>query len=225
VLALAVRGTMFDPGPCVYMEKLAVAGDLADVVDFEASIADNLARVAKARGKRADDVTVAILDRPRHKDLVQEVLDTGARIKFMLDGDVAGAIMAADEDSSVDVLVGVGGTPEGVIAACALKCLDAAIFGRLYPRDEGERAAALEAGYDLERILSIDDLVSGDDVFFAATGVTSGELLQGVRYRPRRVLTQSLSMRSRSGAVRYIDGRHHVARSNLIRPGAAGGLD
>jgi fructose-1,6-bisphosphatase II len=220
VLALAERGTMFDPGPCVYMEKLAVAADLADVVDFEAPIADNLARVAKARGKGADDVTVAILDRPRHQELVQEVLATGARIKFMLDGDVAGAIMAADEDSSVDVLVGIGGTPEGVIAACALKCLDGAIFGRLYPRDDGERNAALEAGYDLERILSINDLVSGEDVFFAATGVTSGELLKGVRYRPGRVLTQSLSMRSRSGAVRYIDGRHHMARSNLIRPGA-----
>jgi fructose-1,6-bisphosphatase II len=218
VLALAERGTMFDPGPCVYMEKLAVAEDLADVIDFEASIADNLARVAKARGKQPDDVTVAILDRPRHKELVDEVLGTGARIKYLLDGDVAGAIMAADEDSSVDVLVGIGGTPEGVIAACALKCLDGAIFGRLYPRDDGERNAALEAGYDLERILSIDDLVSGEDVFFAATGVTSGELLDGVRYRPGRVLTQSLSMRSRSGAVRVIDGRHHMARSNLIRP-------
>jgi len=218
VLALAERGTMFDPGPCVYMEKLAVAEDLADVIDFEAPIADNLARVAKARGKQPDDVTVAILDRPRHKELVGEVLGTGARIKYLLDGDVAGAIMAADEDSSVDVLVGIGGTPEGVIAACALKCLDGAIFGRLYPRDDGERDAALEAGYDLERILSIDDLVSGEDVFFAATGVTSGELLDGVRYRPGRVLTQSLSMRSRSGAVRVIDGRHHMARSNLIRP-------
>jgi fructose-1,6-bisphosphatase II len=218
VLALAERGTMFDPGPCVYMEKLAVAEDLADVIDFEAPIADNLARVAKARGKQPDDVTVAILDRPRHQELVGEVLGTGARIKYLLDGDVAGAIMAADEDSSVDVLVGIGGTPEGVIAACALKCLDGAIFGRLYPRDDGERNAAIEAGYDLDRILSIDDLVSGDDVFFAATGVTSGELLDGVRYRPGRVLTQSLSMRSRSGAVRVIDGRHHMARSNLIRP-------
>jgi fructose-1,6-bisphosphatase II len=218
VLALAERGTMFDPGPCVYMEKLAVAEDLADVVDFEAPIADNLARVAKSRGKQPDDVTVAILDRPRHQDLVQEVLGTGARIKYLLDGDVAGAIMAAEEDSSVDVLVGIGGTPEGVIAACALKCLDGAIFGRLYPRDDGERAAAVQAGYDLDRILSIDDLVSGEDVFFAATGVTSGELLDGVRYRPGRVLTQSLSMRSRSGAVRVIDGRHHMARSNLIRP-------
>jgi fructose-1,6-bisphosphatase II len=217
VLALAERGTMFDPGPCVYMEKLAVAHDLADVVDFEASVADNLGRIAKARGKQATDVTVAILDRPRHRDLVAEVLETGARIKFMLDGDVAGAIMAADDDSSVDMLVGVGGTPEGVIAACALKCLDGALFGRLYARDDGERDAALEQGYDLDRVLTIDDLVSGEDVFFAATGVTNGELLQGVRYRPGRVLTQSLSMRSRSGAVRLIDGRHHSDRSNLIR--------
>jgi fructose-1,6-bisphosphatase II len=221
VLALAERGTMFDPGPCVYMEKLAVAADLAYVVEFEAPIADNLAKVARARGKRAEDVTVAILDRPRHADLVQEVLATGARIKFMLDGDVAGAIMAADEDSSVDVLVGIGGTPEGVIAACALKCLDGAIYGRLYPRDDGERNAALEAGYDLDKVLATNDLVSGEDVFFAATGVTSGELLDGVRFRPGRVLTQSLSMRSRSGAVRYIDGRHHIGRSNLIRLGAA----
>jgi fructose-1,6-bisphosphatase II len=217
VLALSERGTMFDPGPCVYMEKLAVAHDLADVVDFEAPVADNLARIADARGKQPSDVTVAILDRPRHRDLAAEVLATGARIKFMLDGDVAGAIMAADDDSSVDVLIGVGGTPEGVIAACALKCLDGALFGRLYPRDDTERAAALDRGYDLDRILSIDDLASGQDVFFAATGVTDGELLRGVRYGPRRVLTQSLSMRSRSGAVRVIDGRHHTVRSNLIR--------
>src|SRR5918994_5399489 len=217
VLALSERGTMFDPGPCVYMEKLAVAHDLAGVVDFEASVADNLGRIAQARGKQPSDVTVAILDRPRHRDLVAEVLATGARIKFMLDGDVAGAIMAADEDSSVDVLIGVGGTPEGVIAACALKCLDGALFGRLYPRDDAERDAALERGYDLDRVLTIDDLVSGEDVFFAATGVTDGELLRGVRYRPGRVHTQSLSMRSRSGAVRVIDGRHHTVRSNLIR--------
>jgi fructose-1,6-bisphosphatase II len=217
VIALAERGTMFDPGPCVYMEKLGVAGDVAGVVDFDAPIEDNLRAIAKARGKRADDITVAILDRPRHADLVRRVLATGARIKFMLDGDVAGAIMAADEASTVDALVGIGGTPEGVIAACAMKCLDGAIFGRLYARDDEERSAALEQGYDLERILTTNDLVSGDNVFFAATGVTSGELLQGVRYGPRRVLTQSLSMRSKSGAVRIIDGRHHTGRSNLIR--------
>jgi fructose-1,6-bisphosphatase II len=219
VIALAERGAMFDPGPCVYMEKLAVAGDVVAAVDFEAPIEDNLRTLAAARDKRPEDVTVAILDRPRHADLVQRVLATGARIKFLLDGDVAGAILAADEGSSVDVLVGIGGTPEGVIAACATKCLDGAIFGRLYPRNDDERRAALEQGYDLERILTTDDLVAGD-VFFAATGVTDGELLRGVRYTPRRVLTQSLSMRSKSGAVRVIEGRHHAGRSNLIRAGA-----
>jgi fructose-1,6-bisphosphatase II len=201
----------------VYMEKLAVAGDVADVVEPDAPLSENLRRIAERRGKRLADVTVAMLDRPRHADLVAEVLEAGARIKFLLDGDVAGAIMAADEDMSVDVCVGVGGTPEGVIAACALKCLDGAIFGRLYPRDDAERAAAEEQGYDLAKVLTIDDLVSGDDVFFAATGVTDGELLRGVRYTPKRVYTQSLSMRSRSGAIRVIEGRHHAERSNLIR--------
>ncbi len=219
VIALAERGAMFDPGPCVYMEKLAVAGDVADVVELDAPIEDNLRAIAAARGKRPEEITVAILDRPRHADLVQRVLGTGARIKFMLDGDVAGAIMAADEHSTVDLLVGIGGTPEGVIAACALKCLDGEIFGRLYPRDDEERQAALDEGYDLEKILTTDDLVAGGDVFFAATGVTDGELLRGVRYGPRRVLTQSLSMRSKSGAVRIIEGRHHTKRSNLIRMG------
>jgi fructose-1,6-bisphosphatase II len=220
VLAVAERGSMFDPGPCVYMEKLAVAGDVVGAVDLEAPIEDNLAIIAGVRRKRPEDVTVAILDRPRHADLVQRVLSTGARIKFLLDGDVGGAILAADEGSSVDVLVGTGGTPEGVIAACAMKCLDGAIFGKLYPRDDAERQAALDAGYDLDKVLTTDDLVSGDDVFFAATGVTDGELLRGVRYTPQRVLTQSLSMRSKSGAIRIIEGRHHAQRSNLIRAGA-----
>jgi fructose-1,6-bisphosphatase II len=219
VLAVAERGSMFDPGPCVYMEKLAVAGDVVGAVDLEAPIEDNLAIIAGVRRKRPEDVTVAILDRPRHADLVQRVLSTGARIKFLLDGDVGGAILAADESSTVDVLVGTGGTPEGVIAACAMKCLDGAIFGKLYPRDDGERQAALDAGYDLDKVLTTDDLVSGDDVFFAATGVTDGELLRGVRYTPQRVLTQSLSMRSKSGAIRIIEGRHHAQRSNLIRAG------
>jgi len=219
VIAVAARGAMFDPGPCVYMEKLAVAGDVIGVVDFEAPIEDNLRVIAGVRGKRPEDMTVAILDRPRHAELVQRVLATGARIKFLLDGDVGGAILAADEDSIVDVLVGTGGTPEGVIAACAMKCMDGAIFGRLLPRDDGERQAALDAGYDLDKVLTTDDLVSGD-VFFAATGVTDGELLRGVRYTPRRVFTQSLSMRSKSGAVRIIEGRHHTGRSNLIRVAA-----
>ena len=221
VVAVAERGTMFDPGPCVYMEKLAVAEDVADVVDLDAPIAENLRRIAERRGKRAEDITVAVLDRPRHADLVAEVLATGARIKLLLDGDVAGAILAADPASSVDICVGIGGTPEGVIAACALRCLDGQLLGRLYPRNDGERAAALDRGYDLDRVLSTRDLVSGDDIFFAATGVTSGELLQGVRYTPQRVYTQSLSMRSKSGAVRIIEGRHHALRSNLIRATAA----
>jgi fructose-1,6-bisphosphatase II len=219
VIAIAERGAMFDPGPCVYMEKLAVAGDVIGAVDLQAPIEDNLAIIAGVRHKRPEDVTVAILDRPRHADLVARVLSTGARIKFLLDGDVGGAILAADEGSSVDVLVGIGGTPEGVIAACAMKCLDGAIFGKLYPRDDGERQAALDAGYDLDKVLTTDDLVSGDDIFFAATGVTDGELLRGVRYTPQRVLTQSLSMRSKSGAIRIIEGRHHAQRSNLIRAG------
>ena len=221
VVAVAERGTMFDPGPCLYMEKLAVAEDVAGVVDLDAPIAVNLRRIAERRGKRAEDITVAVLDRPRHADLVREVLATGARIKLLLDGDVAGAILAADPSSSVDACVGIGGTPEGVIAACALRCLDGQLLGRLYPRNDGERAAALERGYDLDRVLSTRDLVSGDDIFFAATGVTSGELLQGVRYTPQRVYTQSLSMRSKSGAVRIIEGRHHALRSNLIRAATA----
>jgi len=216
VVAVAERGTMFNPGPIVYMEKLAVAGDVADVVDLDAPIGENLRRIAERRGKRAEDITVAILDRPRHADLVRDVLATGARIKFLLDGDVAGAIMAARPGTGVDVAVGIGGTPEGVITACALKCMNGALFGRLWPRDETERRAAQDAGYDLEKVLTIDDLVRGDNVFFAATGVTDGELLRGVRFDRRGALTQSLSMRSKSGAVRLIDTRHQLGKSNLV---------
>jgi fructose-1,6-bisphosphatase II len=217
VVALAERGTMFDPGPCVYMEKLVVGRDAADAVDFEAPVEDNLRRVAAAKGMEATELTVCILDRPRHEEeLVGRVRQVGARIKFLLDGDVAGAIMTAREGTGVDVLVGIGGTPEGVITACALKCLDAVMFGRLWPRDDGERRRALDAGYDLDKVLTVDDLVAGEDVFFAATGVTDGELLRGVRFQHQEVLTQSLSMRSRSGAVRLIETRHQLGRSNLI---------
>jgi len=217
VVALAERGTMFDPGPCYYMEKLAVGADAANVVDFQASIEDNLRRIAKAKGADVEELTVCILDRPRHEqDLVRRVRATGARIKFLLDGDVAGAIMAARPGTGVDVAVGIGGTPEGVITACALKCMDGALFGRLWARDDTERRAVQDAGYDLERVLSIGDLVGGDNVFFAATGVTDGELLRGVRFERHEVLTQSLSMRSRSGAVRLIDTRHRLGKSNLV---------
>jgi fructose-1,6-bisphosphatase II len=162
------------------------------------------------------ELTVCVLDKPRHEDLVRRVLATGARVKLLLEGDVAGAIMAAQPGTGVDVLVGIGGTPEGVIAACALKCLGGAMFGRLAPRDDAERRAVLDAGHDLDRVLTIDDLVRSDNVFFAATGVTDGELLRGVRFEGHEVLTQSLSMRSRSGAVRLIDARHQLDRSNLV---------
>jgi fructose-1,6-bisphosphatase II len=172
VIAVADRGAMFDPGPCVYMEKLAVAGDLVDAVDFEAPIEDTLALIAKARGKRADDITVAILDRPRHADLVARVLSTGARIKFLLDGDVGGAILAADETTSVDVLVGTGGTPEGVIAACAVRALGGFMEGRLAPQGDEQLALAVAAGHDLDRVLSLDDLVASERVLFVSAPVT-----------------------------------------------------
>jgi fructose-1,6-bisphosphatase II len=217
VVALAERGTMFDPGPCVYMEKLAVGRDAAGAVDFQAPVEENLRRIAAAKGTAVEELTVCILDRPRHQEeLVGRVRATGARIKFLLDGDVAGAIMAARDGTGVDVLVGIGGTPEGVITACAMKCLNGALFGRLWPRDDRERRAAIDAGYDLDKVLTVDDLVAGVNVFFAATGVTDGELLQGVRFEHREVITQSLSMRSRSGAVRLVETRHQLDRSNLI---------
>jgi len=212
VVALAERGSMFDPGPCVYMEKLVVGPEAADAVDFEAPLALNLRLVAKAKGARVADLTVCILDRPRHEELVKQIRAAGARVKLITDGDVAGAIMAAREGTGVDMLVGIGGTPEGVITACALKCLDGAMYGRLWPRDDTERQAALDAGYDLDQVLDIDDLVRGDNVFFAATGVTDGELLRGVRFDRRGALTQSLSMRSKSGTSRTIDARHQLSK-------------
>ena len=212
VVALSDRGTMFDPGPCVYMEKLVVGREGAGVVDFEAPMGDNLRALAKAKGGEVPDITVCLLDRPRHEGIVAEVREAGARIKLIPDGDVAGAIMAARDGTGVDMLVGIGGTPEAVIAACALKCLDAAMFGRLWPRNDDERLAALDAGYDLDRVLDLDDLVQGDNVFFAATGVTDGELLRGVRFDRRGATTQSLSMRSKSGTVRLIEARHQFSK-------------
>ncbi|HZD02203.1 MAG TPA: class II fructose-bisphosphatase [Actinomycetes bacterium] len=212
VVALSDRGTMFDPGPFVYMEKLVVGPESANVVDFEAPLADNLRAVAKAKGAEVRDLTVCILDRPRHQDLVSQIREAGARIKFITDGDVAGAIMAARPGTGVDMLIGIGGTPEGVIAACALKCLDGAMFGRLHARSDDERRAALERDYDLEQVLSADDLVKGDNVFFAATGVTDGELLRGIRFDRRGALTQSLSMRSKSGTTRVIDAHHQLSK-------------
>lgn len=216
IVAVSERHTMFDPGPCMYMEKIAVAGDLADVVDLNDPIETTLAHIAKARGVAVPELTVCVLDRPRHDGLVQRIRETGARIKFILDGDVAGSIMAASSDTNVDLMVGIGGTPEGVLTACALKCMGGAFYGKLYPRNDDERRRALDAGYDLDKVLTLDDMVRSNNVFVAATGVTDGEMLRGVSLSADRATTHSLSMRSLSGAVRMIETRHRISTSNLV---------
>ncbi len=212
VIAVAERGSMFNPGPCVYMEKIAVGPEAAGQIDLGAPVVDNLKAVAKAKGVSVTELTAVILDRDRHADLIREVREAGARIRLITDGDVAGAISTAWTDSGTDILFGVGGTPEGVIAAAALKCMGGEIQGRLYPRNETERSQALELGYDLEKILTLDDLVSSDNCFFAATGVTDGELLRGVRYSSKGASTHSLVMRSRSGTVRTVNAFHQLAK-------------
>jgi fructose-1,6-bisphosphatase II len=193
------------------MDKIAAGPAAADVIDITAPVAENIRRVAKAKHSSAAQVTVCILDRPRHEELVQQVREAGARIKFISDGDVAGAIAAAREGTGVDLLMGVGGTPEGIITACALKCMGGALQGRLMPRNDAERQKAIDAGHDLDRVLAIDDLVSGD-VFFVATGITDGELLRGVQYRSGGCTTQSLVMRSKSGTIRSIESMHSLEK-------------
>lgn len=212
VIALSESGTMFDPGPCVYMEKIAVGPESVGVIDITRSVEENLAAVAEAKGETVRDVTAVILERDRHDDLIAQVRDSGARIRLIPDGDVAGAISTAWPDSGADILFGIGGTPEGVIAAAALKCMGGEMQGRLWPRDANERQAAVDAGYDLERVLSTDDLVAGDNCFFAATGITDGELLKGVHYDSKGATTQSLVMRSKSGTVRLINARHRLKK-------------
>jgi fructose-1,6-bisphosphatase II len=208
VIGIAERGTMFDPGPCVYMEKIAVGPEAADVIDLNAPVKANLEAVAKTLGEDVDDITAVILDRDRHADIIRECREAGARIRLIQDGDVAGVISTAWPESEANILFGIGGTPEGVIAACALKAIGGAIQGRLWPRNDDERKAAIDAGYDLDRVLTTDDLVRGEDVFFAATGVSDGELLKGVRYWGNGASTQSLVMRSKSGTIRKIDATH-----------------
>ena len=212
VIALAERGTMFDPTSVFYMKKLVVGPEAADVVDITAPVATNLAKIARAKGRDVKSLTIVVLDRPRHDDLVKEIRATGARIKFITDGDVAGAVEAAREDTGIDALMGIGGTPEGIIAACAMKCLGGTIQGILHPRDEDERKKALDSGLDLDKVLTTNDLVSGNDVFFAATGITDGELLQGVRHKNRYLLSNSLVMRSRSRTIRVIESEHPLDR-------------
>jgi fructose-1,6-bisphosphatase II len=212
VMAVADRGAMYDPSAVFYMEKLITGPEAADAVDLDAPVKHNVAAVAKAKGCANEDVTVMVLDRPRHDDLVSEIRDAGARILFITDGDVAGAVMAARGGGGVDLLLGIGGTPEGIIAACAVKCLGGVILGKLWPRDDAERQRAIDAGHDLDRVLSTDDLVTGDNVFFVATGITDGELLEGVRYRAGGASTHSLVMRSKSGTIRTIHSDHRLTK-------------
>ena len=208
VIALAERGAMFDPGPCVYMEKMAGADDVADLLDLDRPIGETIGLVAERRACEVGDVMVVVLDRPRHEGLIEALRAVGAKVNLIMDGDVAPAMAAARSGTGVDLLMGIGGTPEGVISAAAIKCLGGEIQGKLWPRDEGERQALVDAGYDVDRVLSTDDLVAGDDVFVAATGVTTGALLRGVRYTKEGAVTDSIVMRSRSGTVRRIEAQH-----------------
>lgn len=212
VLAAADRGSMFDPSAVFYMDKLVTGPEAADFVDIDAPVAVNIRRVAKAKRSTPEDVTVVILDRPRHEGIIKEIREAGARIKLISDGDVAGSIYALREGTGVDMLLGIGGTPEGIISACAVKCLGGTIQGKLWPKDAEERQRAIDAGHDLDRVLTTDDLVSGENVFFVATGITDGELLRGVRYRSETATTDSIVMRSKSGTVRRIDSEHRLSK-------------
>ena len=214
VIAVSERGSMFDPSAVFYMEKLVAGPESADVVDITAPAKVNLKAVAKAKHMSVSELTVVVLDRPRHDDLVRDIREAGARIKFITDGDVAGAVMAARAGTGIDLLMGIGGTPEGIIAACAMKCLGGVIQGRLKPRSEEERERAQAANLDLNQVLTTNDLVSGNDVFFAATGITDGELLKGVRFAPNGITSNSIVMRSRSQTIRLIESEHPAEREN-----------
>ncbi|MCW5882594.1 MAG: class II fructose-bisphosphatase [Anaerolineae bacterium] len=216
VVALAPRGTMFNPGPVMYMEKIAVGEVARGHIDINAPIAVNLRNIARAKGTDVEDVTAVILDRPRHEQIIREVRQTGARIRLITDGDVAGSIMTALPGTGVDVLLGIGGTPEGVVSACALKGLGGEIQGRLWPRNDEEARLAREMGYALDQVLMNDELVKSDDVFFAATGITDGELLKGVRYYAGGATTHSMMVRSKSGTMRLIEAQHRWQKLMLI---------
>jgi fructose-1,6-bisphosphatase II len=214
VLAVADRGSMFDPSAVFYMDKIAVGPDAVDAIDITAPIGENIRRVAKIRNATASDITVVILDRPRHAQLMDDVRAAGARIRLITDGDVAGAISACRPDSGTDMLAGIGGTPEGIIAAAAIRCMGGAIQAKLAPTDDAERQKAIDAGYDLDQVLTTEDLVSGENVFFCATGVTQGDLLKGVRYYGGGCTTHSIVMRSKSGTVRMIEAYHRLSKLN-----------
>ena len=217
VIALAERGSMFDPGPCVYMEKIAGGPEVGDLLDLDRSLPETIGLVAERKGIDVRDVMVVMLDRERHQDAMREVRDAGARVRLILDGDVSAALLAVSDNSAVDLLWGIGGTPEGVISAAAIKCTGGQMLGRLWPRNDDERQAAIDAGYNLSLVLNCDDLVSGEDVFFSATGVTDGDVLQGVRYQGGAgATTESLVMRSRSGTVRRVFARHDRAKLRTL---------
>jgi fructose-1,6-bisphosphatase II len=217
VIALSERGTMFDPGPCVYMEKIAGGPEIADLLDLDRPLAETLQLIAERKGTDIRDVMVVMLDRERHHDAMAQVREAGARVRLITDGDVAGALLAVSDNTRVDLLWGIGGTPEGVISAAAIKCIGGQLLGRLYPRDDAEREAATAAGYDLDQVLTCDDLVRGDNCFFSATGVTDGDVLAGVRYHGNSgASTESLVMRSRSGTVRRISARHDREKMRAI---------
>jgi fructose-1,6-bisphosphatase II len=217
VIALAERGTMFSPGPIVYMEKIAGGPEIADLLDLDRPLRETLALIAERKEVDIRDVMVVMLDRERHHDAMREVREAGARVRLIMDGDVSAALLAVSENSPVDLLWGIGGTPEGVISAAAIKCIGGQLLGRLWPRDDDERSAAVEGGYDLERVLSCEDLVAGNDVFFSATGVTDGDVLEGVRYQgDQGATTESLVMRSRSGTVRRVSARHDRAKLRAL---------
>jgi fructose-1,6-bisphosphatase II len=216
VIALSARGTMFDPGPVMYMEKLAGGEDIADLLDLDVSLGETVGLVAERRACDIRDVMVVTLDRPRHEDGIKAIRDAGARVRLITDGDVAASMLAVSDRSPVSLLWGIGGTPEGVISSAAIKCIGGGFVGRLWPRDEDERKAALDAGYDLDKQLTQDDLVKGDDCFFSATGVTDGDVLQGVRYLGRTATTESIVMRSRSGTVRRVRAEHNRTKLREI---------
>jgi fructose-1,6-bisphosphatase II len=214
VLAVSERGTMYDPSAVFYMNKIAVGPDAVDVIDITVPIGENIRRVAKAKNVSVSDLTVCILDRPRHNQLIADVREAGARCRLISDGDVAGAISACRPNTSTDLLIGIGGTPEGIIAAAAIRCMGGAIQGQLAPKDDDERQKAIDRGYDLDQILHTEDLVSGENVFFCATGVTDGDLLKGVHYYGGGCTTQSIVMRSKSGTVRMIEAYHRLSKLN-----------
>lgn len=216
VVAVAERGSMFDPGPCFYMEKIAAGPEGGPALDITRSIEDNVREVARARKMEVQDITVTILDRDRHTEAIRRVREMGARVRLISDGDVAGAITAATKGTGVDILYGIGGTPEGVVAAAALRCIGGTLLGRLYPRNDQERQAAIAAGYDLDRVLTTEELCGGEEVFFAATGVTDGVLLEGIRYTTGGATSESIVMRAKTGTIRRIKSEHRFGKLERV---------